>query len=150
MENWGKVQIITKISGKIGGKIGEKIGGKIITKIGGKTCGKICGKIITNIGEKIITKIGGNSRWKISEKALKNLWKNWWKNRWKKGRVQKKSLELVWSLTKPGGRGVSKGRQKSKTQVCKCIFSVSMQNHSRTPKTCFTLGLECLCHIYSH
>ena len=130
MENWGKVQIITKISGKIGGKIG----GKIITKIGGKTCGKICGKIITNIGEKIITKIGGNSRWKISEKALKNLWKNWWKNRWKKGRVQKKSLELVWSLTKPGGR-VSKGRQKSKPQVFKCIFSVSMQNHSRTPKT---------------
>ena len=25
-----------------------------------------------------------------------------------------------------------------------------MQNHSMTPKTCFTLGLECLCHIYSH
>ena len=25
-----------------------------------------------------------------------------------------------------------------------------MQNHSRTPKPGFTLGLECLCHIYSH
>ncbi len=30
-----------------------------------------------------------------------------------------------------------------------CFFPVSMQNHSRTPKTCFTLGLECLCLIYS-
>ena len=28
------------------------------------------------------------------------------------------------------------------------VFSVSMQNHSRTSKTCFTLGLECLCLIY--
>ena len=25
-----------------------------------------------------------------------------------------------------------------------------MQNHSRTPKTCFTLGLECFGHIYSY
>ena len=29
------------------------------------------------------------------------------------------------------------------------VFSESMQNHSRTRKTCFTLGLEWLCHIFS-
>ena len=39
---------------------------------------------------------------------------------------------------------------RKKPQVCKCVFSLSMQNHSRTSKTCFTLGMECICLIYSH
>ena len=30
------------------------------------------------------------------------------------------------------------------------FFSMRLQNHTRTPKTSFTLGLEFLCHIYSH
>ena len=34
------------------------------------------------------------------------------------------------------------GRQKPKPLVCKC-----KHNHSRAPKTCFTIGLECLCHF---
>ena len=46
--------------------------------------------------------------------------------------------------------GVSKVGQKPNPLFANVFFSVSMQNHSRTPKTCFTLGLECLCLIYSH
>ena len=49
--------------------------------------------------------------------------------------TKKKSLVFFW------GVGVSEGRQKAKPQVCNFFSSVSMQNHSRTPKTCFTLGL---------
>ena len=49
--------------------------------------------------------------------------------------VQKKRGK-VWSFAIPGG---------GSPRVVKkpyCFFSVSMQNHSRTPKTCFTLGLK--------
>ena len=59
---------------------------------------------------------------------------------------RKKNPEKVWSFAKPGG-GVSEGKQKTKPQVWKCVFSVSIENHSGTPKTCFTLGLECLGHF---
>ena len=31
----------------------------------------------------------------------------------------------------------------------KVCFSETIQNHSRTSKTCFTLGLECFGHLYS-
>ena len=103
MENWGKVQIITKISGKIGGKIGEKIGGKIITKIGGKTCGKICGKIITNIGEKIITKIGGKSRWKISEKSVEKSVEKLVEKSVEKGKGAKEKSGISLVLNQTGG-----------------------------------------------
>ena len=150
MENCGKVQIIQKSVEKSVEKLVKKLVEKSLQKLVGKPVGKSVEKSLQTLVKKLLQKLVEKVGEKSVKKALKNLWKNWWKNRWKKGRVQKKSLELVWSLTKPGGRGVSKGRQKSKPQVCKCIFSVSMQNHSRTPKTCFTLGLECLCHIYSH
>ena len=52
-----------------------------------------------------------------------------------KGRLPKKKSgkSVVFCQTRGG---VSEGKQKTKPQVCKCVFSVSMQNHSRTPKTC--------------
>ena len=49
-----------------------------------------------------------------------------------------------------GGGSTIVMRKKTILLFCKFIFSESMQNHSRTPKTCFTPGLECLCHIYSY
>ena len=51
----------------------------------------------------------------------------------------------------PNWGGVSGGSKKNHTAFLKKkkYFSESILNHSRTPKTCFTLGLECLFHIYS-
>ena len=48
-----------------------------------------------------------------------------------------------------------KPQDENKIKTCvllfwESVFSESMQNHSRTPKTCFTLGLESLWHIYSY
>ena len=60
-----------------------------------------------------------------------------------------KNPEKVWSFAKPGGGGSPGGNKKPNLKFADVFFSVSMQNHSRTPKTCFTLGLECLCHIFS-
>ena len=51
---------------------------------------------------------------------------------------------------KKQGGGSPRVNKKSNLKLANVFFfSVSMQNHSRTPKTCFTLGLEFLCHIYS-
>ena len=44
-------------------------------------------------------------------------------------------------------RSVPFGSDNQTSSLEMCFFSVSMQNHSRTPKTCFTLGLECLGHF---
>ena len=63
-----------------------------------------------------------------------------------KGSEEKKSGKSVVFCQTRGG-GISKGKQKTKPQVWKCVFSVSIENHSGTPKTCFTLGLECLGHF---
>ena len=93
-------------------------------------------KLVEKIGEKIGEKSVEKSVEKLVEKSVEKG----------KGAKEKSGISLVFNQT-GGGGGVSKGRQKSKTQVCKCIFSVSMQNHSRTPKTCFTLGLVSLLHI---
>ena len=50
----------------------------------------------------------------------------------------------------PNRGGVGEGSKKTILLFWKSIFSESMQNHSRTPKTCFTLGLESFGHIYSY
>ena len=39
-----------------------------------------------------------------------------------KGSMPKKNPEKVGSFAKPGGGGVSKGKQKTEPQVCKCVF----------------------------
>ena len=53
-----------------------------------------------------------------------------------------------------GGGGVGSARVVKKPDCFleerKTFFSEGMKNHSRTPKTCCTLGLECLSHIYSY
>ena len=50
-------------------------------------------------------------------------------------------------LNQGGGRGVSEGSVKTILLFWKSIFSESIKNHSRTPKTCFALGLESIRHI---
>ena len=45
--------------------------------------------------------------------------------------------------------GVSEGRQKTKPLACKCVVLVIMQNHSGTPKPCFTLGLDWSAYVLS-
>ena len=65
-----------------------------------------------------------------------------------KGRLPKKNPEKVWSFAKPGG-GSPMVNKKPNLKFADVFSSVSMQNHSRTPKTYFTLGVECLCHIFS-
>ena len=63
------------------------------------------------------------------------------------GKVAGKKIRKKCGLLPNQGGGVSEGKQKTKPQVWKCVFSVSIENHSGTPKTCFTLGLECLGHF---
>ena len=53
------------------------------------------------------------------------------------------------SLGKGSGGGSARVVKKPYCFFEKVFFSESMQNHSRTPKTCFTLGLECICQVYS-
>ena len=65
-----------------------------------------------------------------------------------KGRGPKKKPYFLMSFAKPGG-GSARAVKKPYCFFEKSIFSESMQNHSRTPKTCFTLGLECICQVYS-
>ena len=43
--------------------------------------------------------------------------------------------------------GPKRGVVKKQTSFLEKYFSVSMSNHSRAPKTCFTLGLEYFGHI---
>ena len=56
--------------------------------------------------------------------------------------------ELYWRrVTRKATFGLGKGAESDGSEKTillfwKSICSESMQNHSRTPKTCFTLGLE--------
>ena len=62
----------------------------------------------------------------------------------------KKNPEKVWSFAKPGEggeEGSPRVNKKPNLKFANVFCSVNMHNHSRTPKTCFTLGLECLCHF---
>ena len=63
---------------------------------------------------------------------------------------RKKKPYFFGAFAKPGGGGSARVVKKPYCFFEKSIFSESMQNHSRTPKTCFTLGLESFGHIYSY
>ena len=55
----------------------------------------------------------------------------------------KKKIRKKCGLLPNQGGGSLRVNKKTKPQVWRCVFfSVSMQNHSRTSKTCFTHGLE--------
>ena len=68
-----------------------------------------------------------------------------------KGRLPKKKSgkSVVFCQTRGEG-GSPRVNKKPNLKFANVFFSVSMQNHSRTAKKCFTLGLECLCLVYSH
>jgi len=66
-----------------------------------------------------------------------------------KGRLPKKKIRKKCGLLPNQGGGSPMVNKKQNLKFADVFSSVSMQNHSRTPKTCFTLGLECLCHIFS-
>ena len=65
------------------------------------------------------------------------------------GVVQKTMTGKSSSSRQGGGGGVSED-QKDKPVPTKSDFLATIQNHSRTPKACFTLGLESFGHIYSY
>ena len=50
--------------------------------------------------------------------------------------------------TEMGGGGSPRENKKPNLKFANVFFfSVSMESHSRTPKSCFILGLECLGHF---
>ena len=65
----------------------------------------------------------------------------------REGCRKKSGKSVVFCQTRGGSLRVNK---KPNLKFGNVFFSVSIENHSGTPKTCFTLGLECLCLIYSH
>ena len=54
------------------------------------------------------------------------------------GKVSQKKCEKMWWFAKPGAGGG--GHPEPNSIFEEMVF----QDHSRTPKTCFTLGLECM------
>ena len=65
------------------------------------------------------------------------------------GKGAEKKIRISYGLLPNQGGGSARVVKKPYCFFEKSIFSESMQNHSRTPKTCFTLGLECICQVYS-
>ena len=68
----------------------------------------------------------------------------------REGCKKKSWKSVVFCQTGGGGEeGSPRVNKKPNLKFANVFCSVNMHNHSRTPKTCFTLGLECLCHIFS-
>ena len=65
------------------------------------------------------------------------------------GKGAEKKIRISYGLLPNQGGGSARVVKKPYCFFEKVFFSESMQNHSRTPKTCFTLGLECICQVYS-
>ena len=70
-----------------------------------------------------------------------------WNNNVREG-INKKKGPFCSLLLQMGGGGRRKCQKTTKLFYKPC-FCWCVPVCSWTPKTCFTLGLECLCHIYS-